>query len=1448
MNNYLIAIGGTGQHVALCFADYLALSHYTTGGKFPNRQDNWKIILIDADQEKSQEELSAWAHCREQAKRLSEAGLSISTNAHKPVEELDHTFGDTTTASLLMRLADSPEVAELLLDLLFTPNQGAVRILDGFFGEPRVAAFVGGRWLRRVTRDPHHDLGTLAGALGASPEEVRVAVVGSSAGGTGAGLLDPVRRWLMSVSKEAAGSVCIDVGLEWFKISGNRNNSLSTRMRHNAASCLFPFLKTGNKHRLAIWGHPSVAAATEESDQNDTKQAVKRNVTLPWYGASVLADFYGGSTMPRDASLAVDKVSLNNLLTPFHNLTELLEANRRVIGRLEHTLKYAREPYNGAVLPFPPFKNRGRVPRLDSIDRPSFATPIAALIQAKREALTRLEESETLNKTGHLSVQPYAISSIKELNRLYAAAADAAACGQPIGEAIPNGSTQARLLPEHAIPKDAANPTAVPRGSLVGISQVERSGLADLDLIAASRIPSLAGVRDLISAFINSKEVWTGSLAQNGKPVAPAILRRPTDDRGPDWMRRWLLLARALVTGALRVYAIEKVPDELREDLADADVNTKGILLYEFDDEDYVVGHLDPDYLCIPSVGRLWESERALFALNEQAGGISRLFTWVNLTNQYVGKGNSPDWAKLIQSEFKGTMLLQTLKAGNEVIDVRWGSDEIVALPLPAESGESELDGALRKVNVDEADAPGEVIDELRRFAIGGKSAYLRSDLKRAFKGFSGSAIIDGLGKSISLAGATLLNDDEFFTPVVVQLKAGRVPYSIPVKVDHAPNIAACSYTLAGTSLKVVLTLRDEAQSVVTKTYTPDQIVSDVKSKTSLYLWPRIADQKQRGVWALITGEGNMERDVRVLSTEGDLGISDQKGTTVVTFPSNVIVETDWMQLGKRNRASRVVPTSAAANRKPRLVAVRIAAGASASTEGGLIPYVPDSAGPAEWGSERWCVDFGTSSTVVAVHRREGEKDDNVLLKISGAADSTLVALSGVGVARSNLQWFDTWDGQGPITNDLAGEMPSYVLVLNDEYKDRPEMGLDYVVDLSWRLQEWIQGSQLQIRERLKWSADPLRAAYNRDVLETMLQVRLRAGGKLPSVLPITFTVPYRQITTLDDFEHAVSNAVTEVKNSFGVEIKSSFLWESHALRPQAAAIGKGIFVAADLGGGTLDMYAALYREDEKGNPIIAEEIIDSARVGADFLVQSWRSGNQFPNVKAKEGHETVVYKTAIRSGKVGMEDLRRANDTKYAQRYWRTLRRYIALWCDAVAGQWGEKGAERVPVTFERLGLGWELYDRAGIADWTRTLNDTARNLDLAVNFVERSSRTGGRSRKEELAYRALWRRGEQSIDDLKKIQPNMVLGIEIRAGATVQRAHSLLHELIPIRGGMRPVDVDGLQRKLDASPTVIDWVVEQINNDEENGGKITTSGDVNRLSTSPLTLLAERLIDDGE
>jgi len=77
----------------------------------------------------------------------------------------------SSTTSLVTSLADTPATADLLLDLLFTSYQAKERVHDVFFGEPRVAAFMGGRCLRSVTSDPAHDLGALAGALAASPQK-----------------------------------------------------------------------------------------------------------------------------------------------------------------------------------------------------------------------------------------------------------------------------------------------------------------------------------------------------------------------------------------------------------------------------------------------------------------------------------------------------------------------------------------------------------------------------------------------------------------------------------------------------------------------------------------------------------------------------------------------------------------------------------------------------------------------------------------------------------------------------------------------------------------------------------------------------------------------------------------------------------------------------------------------------------------------------------------------------------------------------------------------------------------------------------------------------------------------------------------------------------------------------------------------------------------------------
>src|SRR3954452_11704163 len=68
--NYLIAVGGTGQHVALAVADFIALAHeiFPTPDEFPGVH----LILVDADQAADTEQPSAWQEARG---RLAELGL-----------------------------------------------------------------------------------------------------------------------------------------------------------------------------------------------------------------------------------------------------------------------------------------------------------------------------------------------------------------------------------------------------------------------------------------------------------------------------------------------------------------------------------------------------------------------------------------------------------------------------------------------------------------------------------------------------------------------------------------------------------------------------------------------------------------------------------------------------------------------------------------------------------------------------------------------------------------------------------------------------------------------------------------------------------------------------------------------------------------------------------------------------------------------------------------------------------------------------------------------------------------------------------------------------------------------------------------------------------------------------------------------------------------------------
>jgi len=1464
MNNYLIALGGTGQHVALAFVDYLALAHHTTGGRFPAAGDHWKIILIDADQEKDQDDKSAWGLCRQQAKRLKDLGISIDTAAHKPVEKLTTVFGETTPASLLSSMAP-PAITSVLEQVLFTPAQARLPIMNGFYGEPRVAAFVGRRWLRSALEIADHDLRDVETKVKTDPKTVRVAIVGSSAGGTGAGLLDPFRRWLLALAPEAGRSLLVDIGLEWFRIDGAKTSSLAHRMRHNAASCLFPFLAEEKLHRLVIWGHPSVSAATEESDQTDTRQAAKRNLTLPWFGATALVDFFSAAEMPGESTLAAERVSVRSLYTPLLNFEELVAKNRRVMGRLRLTRAYLSAPYDGWRLPVPPFRGKGRVPVLDGAsNKADLIARIDRLLAAKTDALTRLSRSESQNALPAVNTEPDWFHSTKVLRQLYPATADAARCGEGAAE-IPLGPpTQRRLLPETAVPRTSSAGNAAPDGTLAPLADQERSGLADLNVISGTRIPALSGVRQLITAFLKSNAVWTGCLADSdGKPRIPPRLAGPTDDQADEWMSRWLLIVRGLVSGAVHRSPLTGVPSALRKDLTADGIDVAGLLTFERQGRSYVVGHLDESFVAIPSVGAFWHDQDAIDALDAAAGAISRLMTLCDLTKRIVGEDSRPPWVDLLDSEFPSALKLKNLRASGQTVKIRWGT-EVLDWPLPAEQGPKPLDLAFG--NRPAPELPGDPsgagsIAELSRFRIqGGDPAsqiFIRSDLRTHYRDdFLGSSVRVG-GASIDLSGTTMLEKDEIFTKSIIQLRNSVVPYAMPVRAAAAPLVARCTYLLRGSTLHVTLTLRNAANTQIEEKYSVDQILQDSKILTSLYLWPSVATEQQQAVWALVSRDGQLDRDIRILWSTAPVAIAPSGDSWTTTFPENLSMQGDWLPLASRGRLNRILPRTLSAGQRARFVVLRVGLTKEIVEEAGLIPYVPQQPEDGGPSSERWCVDFGTSSSVVAMRTGDGGGSRRSIMRIRGGADSTTTPLAGVEVPRRDLKWFATWDGQAPIHETLAGEMPSHVIVFDNRTPgsaatSNPELGTDYVVDLGWTLNDDVLRhlEKVKIREHLKWSSEALRSKYNRDVLETMLQLRVRSsnGGRgLPAQLPITFTVPYRQVTTLNEFKNSIEAAIEEVKRSFGVEIQPSYLWESQGLRPEAASSDEGIFIGADLGGGSLDMYAALYRLKD-GYVQIVDEIIDSARVGADALVASWSRASVFPEITGGTD-QTALYKAAIRYDRVTSAQLKAANDTDFAILYWGTIRRYMAVWSAAVADHWAEGEQRFNNVTLERLGLGWDLFDRAGIPTaWTQTLNTAASEMGLDVTFTERTSTREGRSRKEELAYRALHKDdiAVPTVEELRASHPKLLLGIDLNIrGATYAASRSMSDVVSPQPGAIRPADASRLQALLGAPQEAVNELIEKMNKEEKHGGMISTAGAVRQLSISPLTVLAERILN---
>ncbi|HWW61245.1 MAG TPA: hypothetical protein VN181_07755, partial [Thermoanaerobaculia bacterium] len=232
MANYLIAVGGTGQHVALAVADFIALAYeiYSTPDEFPAVQ----LILVDADQAAETHEPSAWQEARA---RLDSLGVLSGDSFECVPLPVSSSFSNTRKMyEFVNRLGASfgPNAADALL----LSEQRDVDVTTGFYAQPRVGAMMAEWLFAEVTRGEgvNPQLARIF-RLAGDPAN-RIVVAGSGVGGTGAGFAPALVRRLSSTAGGA--TLMALMATEWFRLAGACSNRLSESVqKSNANSALW---------------------------------------------------------------------------------------------------------------------------------------------------------------------------------------------------------------------------------------------------------------------------------------------------------------------------------------------------------------------------------------------------------------------------------------------------------------------------------------------------------------------------------------------------------------------------------------------------------------------------------------------------------------------------------------------------------------------------------------------------------------------------------------------------------------------------------------------------------------------------------------------------------------------------------------------------------------------------------------------------------------------------------------------------------------------------------------------------------------------------------------------------------------------------------------------------------------------------------------------------------
>jgi hypothetical protein len=1507
MSNFLLAVGGTGQHVALALADYQVLAHSVS----PSPLAPIHFILLDADPSGSAEK-SAWALAEEQVRVLAElpdGGQGFPLPTWRPATP--HQIKDGTLSA--KNALDEVE-ARGTADLLFTPDQSAVEIRSGFHGEPRVAAALADVLIQELraddklmARDP------IGPALNALNGANRICIAGSAIGGTGAGVL-PRLISTMADWQGRQAQLCAVIGLPWFQLDGDE--AAQERMRANACSCLYHYFRTQRQgsYRLVLWGHPDVATARREHDYGAKMQGVKTDLTLPIYAAAAAQAFFAApqnhAELARESVLPVGDphgVHLASALD-FGDLTlgELLRRNAEIIQALGHAARWMREPWRPlAFVGWGAIVRAGGLEKLNAPERAERARQIEALIAAKERAMARLRASDP-----ELQVPPPTPWGGIPALRNYFPADQQFTLALALGAVRPPaaaGTSQQFLVPNEVTRVGGLNES--PPGARVKMEGAHKIALAPFIGVRVSRVPDVFGVDMVLADALDTDEYWDANgagkrlearlVGADGRFAVPPALGAVEGDTYVAWLSRWFILFGALLNGSVRIQELaspirERITHQLMLDGATAGTPAE-----------VPIGYLSPETVCVPAVVAFWKDARAVERLVAKVGRWRDVMAaWTRAVRQVgtcLDPRGMPPWLRRLEALAGEEARIGGAPARldpHRRVPVRWpsanGNGPTFSVPLPAAEGGvgvrelcnafglavTPLDGvqdhdltnaeraakaALTRVTVKVRAVTGD--KEWERAATSQIVWIEELDLETRKLLHDDLLLAPGRARALELpVGARPLTLDEVFCEHLVLLNNGADAYErvIPVRAPYVSLVGQVSPREERTDGVEVVRLRLAGRAVdVTRHYHADKVIRmDRKKPLTLFTWPH-RYPRGSGAHALLlmaaAEAADMEVQARVLFERRNQG------------EKSLELGSPW--LNERDRFHHVEPAASgltwgdpdilhqihpsaiqlrAANvlgsREGRNLAGEAFRIGRQATDLGFLAYRAVHVTPGDH-QEHWCIDLGTSSTVIARRTlHPGGASEAKLVWPRAAGDATSVYGLSEKIDRSYLAWFPTWQDMGAA--DVPQKiMPSQVILrkkLEEVRPDGPRYGQDFVLDHGLDVHEAFLKN---VVDDLKWRTGAL-AAFRRPFIRHLIEQAVaienqRAArndaGALPvaSQVDVTFTLPLRQRDDLPRFADEVKTVCNDLAASTGITFRPLFQWESQAIAPAIMHMRDDVmFVGADLGGGTLDLFAARYSD---GAPV--QQALESAHLGGGYCVDilfKRKAGN-------KKYDDVKTFRRAIRNGLTREEAKQMEADAPEVHEYFALVYRYIALWADALREAWGL--SDNTETYLQLAGLGWSLPGAAGGQKATANeLTHVAAGLKVPLRFLpwgEDPIISGAEGRKTFLAVNCAERQKGLSAADLQQNAGGfqMVLGLPVQSKGAI---HSRTVGLQDVRGASTLDTAAALRLDQGLTPQALSDVNTRLSravipHDLRWGALERKDGPV---SISPLTCVAEEAV----